>query len=76
MWNNQKQPQNLFSFMSHLQTYYHFKLFLYSSIANNRNPNVYLCNFLWWYYIVVEINHFVLAAVNIVSVLRKYMYIA
>ena len=25
MWNNQKQ-QNLFSLMSNLQTYYHFKL--------------------------------------------------
>ena len=25
MWNNQKQ-QNLFSFISNLQTYYHFRL--------------------------------------------------
>ena len=26
MWNNQKQQQKLFSFMSTLQTYYHFEL--------------------------------------------------
>ena len=26
MWNNQKQQQKLFSLMSNLQTYYHFKL--------------------------------------------------
>ena len=26
MWNNQKQPNKLFSFMSYLQNYYHFKL--------------------------------------------------
>ena len=26
MWNNQNQLKNLFSFMSNLQTYYHFKL--------------------------------------------------
>ena len=26
MWNNQKQQKKLFSFMSNLQTYYHFKL--------------------------------------------------
>ena len=26
MWNNKKQ-QKMFSFMSNLQTYYHFKLF-------------------------------------------------
>ena len=26
MWNNKKQQQKLFSFMSNLQTYYHFKL--------------------------------------------------
>ena len=26
MWNNQKQQKKLFSRMSNLQTYYHFKL--------------------------------------------------
>ena len=26
MWNNQKQKKKLFSLMSNLQTYYHFKL--------------------------------------------------
>ena len=26
MWNNKKQTKKLFSFMSNLQTYYHFKL--------------------------------------------------
>ena len=26
MWNNQKQQKKLFSVMSNLQTYYHFKL--------------------------------------------------
>ena len=26
MWNDKKQQQKLFSFMSNLQTYYHFKL--------------------------------------------------
>ena len=26
MWNNQKQQKKLFSLMSNLQTYYHFKL--------------------------------------------------
>ena len=26
MWNNQKQQKRLFSIMSNLQTYYHFKL--------------------------------------------------
>ena len=26
MWNNKKQQQKLFSFMSTLQTYYHFEL--------------------------------------------------
>ena len=26
MWNNQKPQKKLFSFMSNLQTYYHFKL--------------------------------------------------
>ena len=26
MWNNKKQQQKLFSFLSNLQTYYHFKL--------------------------------------------------
>ena len=26
MWNNQKHQKKLFSFMSNLQTYYHFKL--------------------------------------------------
>ena len=26
MWSNQKQQKKLFSFMSHLQTYNHFKL--------------------------------------------------
>ena len=26
MWNNQKQQKRLFSLMSNLQTYYHFKL--------------------------------------------------
>ena len=25
MWSNQKQQQKFFSFMSYLQTYYHFK---------------------------------------------------
>ena len=26
MWNNQKQQKKLFTLMSNLQTYYHFKL--------------------------------------------------